>query len=57
MERSNREIKMLVYLDIICPKKGIKNLFKAIFYRKKPLIFQKAIEDISYLEIYCNAYF
>ena len=43
---------MLVYLDIICPKKGIKNLFKAIFYRKKPLVFQKAIEDISYLEIY-----
>lgn len=43
---------MLVYLDIICPKMGIKNLFKAIFYRKNPLVFQKAIEDISYLEIY-----
>ena len=43
---------MLLFLDIICPKKGIKNLFKAIFHRKKPLVFQKTIEDISYLEIY-----
>ena len=43
---------MLVYLDIICPKRGIKNRFKAIFHQKKPLVFKKNIGDISYLEIY-----
>ena len=34
---------MLVYLDIICPKKGTKNLFKTIFHRKKPLVFQSGL--------------
>lgn len=43
---------MLVYLDIICPKRGLKNRFMEIFRRKKPLVFKKSIDNISYLEIY-----